>query len=156
MEITNPVVKLRKELGLTRNELAEATHLAPTTLQYIEWGAYGPLPKSVTELLSVIDPHIEKTYSIWKQTKRLGNNLPIELPEAFPILDDLMHPHKEWRTIVCKLGLNDYCSELCVPRALIQNVERRKQKKFPRELELALIQAIGHKTASRIVEASNG
>jgi DNA-binding XRE family transcriptional regulator len=149
----NPILYARKELGLTRNELARASNLAPTTLQYIEWGAYGTLPQSLIYMLNIIDLDIETHYDQWKMQRRINSNLPLELPEDFPVLKDIMHPHREWRELICRMALNPYCSEICIPRAVIQEFERGKQKKFPKQLKMALILAVGSKVTTKLVSS---
>jgi DNA-binding XRE family transcriptional regulator len=149
----NPVIEARQALGLSRMELAEATNLAHSTVEYIEKGAYGSLPRSITQCLKHINPTLKQDYDLWKIQARLGCRSfeAIRLPVEFPSLSDVMHPHIEFRVHFVELSLNVYCEELCIPRHIVQNFEAHRQRRFPKELSNALLMVMGSEQMGKLI-----
>lgn len=152
---TNPVIQARLAFGLTRSELASTTHLAVTTIEYIEDGSYGVLPSRLLQFLEINIPELQNKYSQWQMTKRIHSSLPSLIPLDFPQLSDIMHPHSEWRELVCGESINSYCASLCIPRAVVQNYESKRQVKFPFILSQSLIFAVGSDTERKLVRICN-
>jgi DNA-binding XRE family transcriptional regulator len=128
------------KLSVSRANLAHMTGLAVTTIEYIEDGAYQTLPDVLISVLEVANAELEKDYYKYQMTSRLQANLPQELPPSFPELSPPLHPHQEWRMMVCGMDINPYCKTLCVPRWVVQNLEKG-QPQFPLLLEKALVMA---------------
>lgn len=152
----NPVIDIRKALGMTREVLASQAHCALTTVEYVEKGAYGPIPEAMEEILSIVDPDIQRSFTRWKISERLKQSvLTHSISGTFPELEDVMHPHQEWRQVVNDLGLNAYCEAIKIQRAIVQNLETGKQLRFPKPLHIALIHACGVDVADRLKRASD-
>jgi len=136
----SPVALCMAKLSVSRSELAHMTGLALTTVEYIEDGAYQTLPAVLINVLEVANAELEKDYYKYQMTSRLQANLPQSLPPTFPELSPPLHPHQEWRMMVCGMDLNPYCKMICVPRYVVQSLEKGRQK-FPMHLEKALVMA---------------
>ena len=138
--LLSPISLCMAKLSVSRPELARMTGLALTTVEYIEDGAYQTLPDVLINVLEVANAELEKDYYKYQMLSRLQANLPQELPSTFPELSPPLHPHQEWRMLVCGMDLNPYCKALCVPRYTVWKLEDGQQK-FPILLEKALVMA---------------
>lgn len=150
----SPVGLCMAKLSVSRSELAHLSGLALTTVEYIEDGAYQTLPLSVIDVLEVANAELEKDYYKYQMTARLEANLPQELPEEFPELSPPLHPHQEWRMMVCGMDLNPYCKAICVPRYVVQHLEKGRTK-FPLILEKALVMATSPVTTTLVDICNN-
>jgi DNA-binding XRE family transcriptional regulator len=151
----SPVAVIRQEMGLSKSEMARLVRVQAPTYEYIEQGAYGNLPKSLIKALRPINANIATEYEEWKIRKRLNWNGPVQIKPEFPQLTDIMHPHTEWRTIYCVMSPTHYAEALCIPRIVVQKLEGDNPgKKFPQELQVALIMACGSSVCQRIKTAS--
>lgn len=151
----NPLMTARRALGLTRQGLATQANMALTTIEYLESGAYGDIPPRVRAILRIADPEIVTGFDQWKIQARINQHeLKHEIPYCFPELDDIMHPHEEWRQSLNSLGINSYCEILKVQRNVVQNLERGRQVQYPKGLHIALTMACGIEVAERIRLAS--
>ena len=148
------MLRARAALGMNRAEFAAKTDMSPSSIEYIENGSYGALPERVVVYLSIINPNIVEDYQQWKITSRLASTrMPKALPDFFPELEDVMHPHEEWRKTICGMPLNVYCAEIKVARVVVQQMEKMRQPKFPQELTTALIMTSGPEVTDRIRRA---
>ena len=152
--MTNPVISARLKMGLTRSELSQEANIALVTLQYIETGSYGTLPERIGLILEPVNRNLTEQYEVWKLHRRLATEMFIPPPslEDFPQLDDIMHPHMEFRGIL-GVSLNHYTRELCIARNVVQSFESGRQQAFPMELYNALSQTLGVDLTLRLKKA---
>src|SRR6266568_3071206 len=146
--MTNPVITARLSMGLTRLDLAQEANIALMTMTYIELGSYGTLPQRVALILEPVSHNsngqtLSEEYEEWKMRRRMATSIFDNLLTynnwgSFPELDDIMHPHEEFRGLI-GVPLNRYAMEICVARNVIQNFETGRQHGFPSPLSNALV-----------------
>lgn len=157
-ELVSPVQEIMDLLGLNRLSLAELSGLSVTTVEYTEKGIFGKIPAEILNMFQMHDADLVNKYAKYQIRKRflwesLGN--PTTLPEGFPELSDVMHPHVEWRDIACGMPLNAYCEALCIPRFVLQKFEAGKQRKFPEIMTVALTMACGSQLVQDLTAVCN-
>lgn len=148
----SPILKAMESLELDRNELAALSGVAGTTIEYTEKGIFTSIPAGVRDILQEWDPDIELNYRKYQIAKRFLWEGVKDLPQGFPYLSDMMHPHTEWRMNIAELNVNQYCEALCVPRFVVQKYEAGEQAKFPEILTVALTMACGSTLASELAK----
>ncbi len=135
----NPALDAREQLGLTRTELGKQAFLGVQTLRYIELGTYGGFPRGLERILSDANPNVKNDWDTWKLQARMASKGLFEVSlEGFPSLGDIMHPHTEWREVLCGLSLNGYCEALCIPRRPVQLLEAGELRRMPSVIAVAL------------------
>ena len=78
-QVVNPVVGLRKTLGLSRAQLARATGIAYTELGRAEAGYCPTLPTRVlAALVAAGVPEPEAAYQRWREAQRVTLAVPTE------------------------------------------------------------------------------
>ncbi len=72
-ELGNKITELRKQKGLTQEELVERCNINVRTLQRIESGEVSPRSYTIKTILSALDHEFEELYT--KDEERLGNEI---------------------------------------------------------------------------------
>lgn len=151
----SPIKAKMVEAGVSRTHLALLTGLSLTTVEYVEKGMFANVPETLLRALDTDPPSLQQAFAEYKLQERLNCGLPRTLPEDFPSIPEALHPHTEWRILVCDIELNKYCDRLKIHRSRIQLTEGGGFG-LPYDVYSAILMGCGAGVADRLREACHG
>lgn len=139
----NPVRKLRQQLGMSLNEMAEEAGLNRFGLLRVESGMYASIPPRVEEFLKKKHPSLDLNvlgieYKTFQQNYRKkmfeGQQLLLPKPNLSRNPVTLFREHLEY-------GATEFMKKLCVNPGVMHKVEGDQAASIPEQLREALSQA---------------
>ena len=140
-EISNPIRKIREELGLTQSALADVAGVTEQVILKTEQGLYPTIPPSTMRAMAHLSNLsvglIEALYEDWINQELRKVKLPTGnvLAEAW----NSRHTFHGWRVVVCRLNsvpdsVNSFCKLFKMNPYVIQKYETGKMRQTPLQL----------------------
>lgn len=166
-EPVNPFNKLRTDIELSANRLAQLSHVDRKAIARLEAGTYtSPLPSMVDFWVNrgvVTEGELYADYENYQYQQRLRHEFYFGPTLEFN-LDNKVHPLRQLRSTRPSLvdgtplpvGITEFCESLCLPLDTIQYFEKKwkYQQSVPKQLKLVLNQ-VGY-TRAQIAKFEEG